>query len=137
MKGRYFQFYNLVDWVVYLLAIVFVFDFCVDYDFGWEGCKGPKVGIITFRRMSCYTLFQCWQWPVGSFLVTVIWLNFLAYFQHVPFFGIFILMFKDISRTAFNFLLILFIFLIGFGLGFHILFINHVSFLIYYKTQLM
>ena len=64
---------------------------------------------------------------MGSFLVTVTWLNFLAYFQHVPFFGIYILMFKDIFKTAFNFLVILMIFLIGFGLGFHILFINHVS----------
>ena len=35
--------------------------------------------------------------------------------------------FKDIFKTALNFLVILFIFLIGFGLGFHILFINHVS----------
>ena len=62
--------------------------------------------------------------------MTLTWLNFLAYFQHVPFFGIYILMFKDIFKTAFNFLIILFIFLIGFGLGFHILFINHVSILI-------
>ena len=43
MKGRYFQLYNLVDWMVYLLAIVFVFDICIHYDFGWVGCKGPKV----------------------------------------------------------------------------------------------
>ena len=42
MKGRYFQLYNLVDWMVYLLAIVFVFDLCIDYKFGL-GCRGPKV----------------------------------------------------------------------------------------------
>ena len=71
-------------------------------------------------------LLQCWQWPVGSFLITATWLNLLTYFQHVPYFGIYILMFKDILTTASKFGLILLIFLIAFGLGFHLLFIKQV-----------
>lgn len=57
MKRRYFQLYNLVDWMVYLIAMLFVFDFCIDYDFGWVGCKGPKVRSKTFeykRKMTSH-----------------------------------------------------------------------------------
>ena len=51
MKRRYFQLYNLVDWVVYLLAMVFVFDICIHHNFGWVGCEGPKVTYYTTQ--SC------------------------------------------------------------------------------------
>ena len=65
MKGRYFQLYNLVDWVVYLLAIVFVFDICINFDFGWVGCKGPKVSGKEIKRNLLSKLFlvlavACW-----------------------------------------------------------------------------
>ena len=43
MKGRYFQLSNMVDWLIYILAIVFVFDICIWLDLGWVGCRGPKV----------------------------------------------------------------------------------------------
>ena len=50
MKRRYFQLYNLVDWVVYLLAMVFVFDICIHHNFGWVGCEGPKAEIELYQE---------------------------------------------------------------------------------------
>jgi len=110
MKSRYFRFSNLVDWILYGLSTFFVFNACIQYE--TEGCQGMR----------------CWQWPVGSFLVTLAWINFLSYFRHLPFFGIFILMFVDILKTVAKFSVILLVFLVAFGLGFHILFINHLAF---------
>ena len=105
---RYFRFSNLVDWVLYLLSFVFVLDLCIKFE--TAGCEGQ----------------QCWQWPVGSFLVTVAWLNFLKNFRYVPYFGIFILMINYIIHTVAKFAVILVIFIVAFALGFHILFINQV-----------
>ena len=50
MKWRYFQLSNMVDWLIYILAIVFVFDICINFDFGWVGCKGPKVSGKEIKR---------------------------------------------------------------------------------------
>lgn len=110
MGSRYFRLSNLIDWILYGLSTFFVFNWCIPYE--TEGCKGER----------------CWQWPVGSFLVTLAWINFLSYFRQLPFFGIFILMFVDILKTVAKFSVILLVFLVAFGLGFHILFINHLAF---------
>jgi hypothetical protein len=108
MKARYIRFSNFVDWILYTGSIIFILDQC--YTFETAGCKGLK----------------CWQWPVGSFLITLAWLNFLTYFRYVPYFGIFILMFNYIINTVAKFAVILVIFILAFGFGFHILFINQV-----------
>ena len=97
-----------MDWVLYVLSFVFVLDLCIKFE--TAGCEGQ----------------QCWQWPVGSFLVTVAWLNFLKNFRYVPYFGIFILMINYIIHTVAKFAVILVIFIVAFALGFHILFINQV-----------
>lgn len=59
--------------------------------------------------------------------MTTAWLNFLTYFRYVPYFGLFILMFNQIVHTVAKFAVVLAIFIVAFGLGFHILFINQVS----------
>ena len=68
---------------------------------------------------------QCWRWPIGSCLLTVAWINLLSYFQQLPSLGIFILMFKDVLFTMLRFLLIMAVFIIAFGLGFHLLFMHN------------
>ena len=129
MKKRYFRLSNLIDWIIYVVSIFFVFNPCISYE--TDGCKGQSVSIehlyFVIIKLLILPLYQCWQWPVGSFLITSSWLNLLSYFQHIPFFGIYILMFGDILYSASVFGLLLIIFIGAFGLGFHILFINHVS----------
>jgi len=114
MRLGYFSIANMVDWVIYLFSIGFVFNITMPWDVG-EGCEGNI----------------CWRWPVGSFILTVAWLNLLTYFQQLPSLGIFILMFRDVGYTMLKFLLIMFVFVIAFGLGFHILFKNNNSFFAY------
>ena len=41
MRGRYFTLSNSLDWLIYIVALVFVFDITIHIDF--PGCTGPKV----------------------------------------------------------------------------------------------
>jgi len=114
MRLSYFSIANMVDWVIYLFSIGFVFNITMSWEIG-EGCEGNI----------------CWRWPVGSFILTAAWLNLLTYFQQLPSLGIFILMFRDVGYTMLKFLIIMFVFVIAFGLGFHILFKNNNPFFAY------
>merc|ERR1711971_90757 len=114
MRLSYFSISNMLDWVIYLFSIGFVFNITMSWDIG-EGCEGNI----------------CWRWPVGSFILTVAWLNLLTYFQQLPSLGIFIIMFRDVGFTMLKFLLIMFVFVIAFGFGFHILFKNNNPFFAY------
>ena len=123
MRLGYFSIANMVDWVIYLFSIGFVFNIKMPWEIG-EGCVG---NIVSWSPSKSFIPLssQCWRWPVGSFILTVAWLNLLTYFQQLPSLGIFILMFKDVGFTMLKFLLIMFVFVIAFGLGFHILFKNN------------
>ena len=59
--------------------------------------------------------------PIGSFLLTCSWLNLLSYFRQWPLLGIYIIMFTEVLKTVAKFMIILVIFIIAFGLGFHIM----------------
>jgi len=107
MRLDYFSFMNLLDWGLYALAIIFVLNIGISYSA--KGCNNHD---------------KCWQWPVGSFLLTASWINLLVYFRQLPFFGIYIIMFTDILKSVTKFFPVLFIFIIAFGLGFHIVIIN-------------
>ena len=76
--------------------------------------------------MFSFNSLQCWQWPLGSFIVTTAWLNFLLQLRLVGHFGIFILMLNNVIKTVARFSVIVAVFVIAFGCGFHILFINQV-----------
>ena len=108
LSSRYFRFSNLVDWVLYVTSFVFVLDLCIEFE--TIGCEGQ----------------QCWQWPVGSFIITAAWLNFLFQLRLVGYFGIFILMFNNVVTTVAKFSVVVAIFTLAFGFGFHILFIHQV-----------
>ena len=41
MKKRYIRFSNFVDWGIYILTIIFIFNPCFDYE--TDGCKGQRV----------------------------------------------------------------------------------------------
>ena len=126
MRLDYFSFMNLVDWGLYALAIIFVLNLEISY--AAKGCNNHDKASRDFKYFILCFLIQCWQWPVGSFLLTASWINLLAYFRQLPFFGIYIIMFTDILKSVTKFFPVLFIFIIAFGLGFHIVIINQVFF---------
>merc|ERR1711971_553966 len=92
-KARYFNFRNLIDWVLYLLSLLFLLDI------GVTQSVDEKARFSQWETLGC-SGGTCWQWPLGSFIITAAWLNFL--FQ-LRLFGYF-------------------------GFGFHILFINQLAF---------
>ena len=65
--------------------------------------------------------FQCWHWKLSSFVITIAWLNLLSTVRQSTRLGIYVIMFTDILKTFFQFSIVLIIFLVAFGLGFHIL----------------
>ncbi len=54
------------------------------------------------------------------------WMNLLSVIRQLPVFGIYVIMFTDILKTFFQFAIVFVIFIIAFGLGFHILLENQV-----------
>jgi transient receptor potential cation channel subfamily A protein 1 len=60
--------------------------------------------------------------------VTLAWLNLLGDVRELPFLGIYVIMFFDILKTFLRFGIIFFIFIIAFGLGFHLLLVNQTPF---------
>ena len=58
--------------------------------------------------------------------LTLAWLNLLGDVRQLPFLGIYVIMFFDILKTFMQFGLVFVIFIVAFGLGFHLLLIEQV-----------
>ena len=63
--------------------------------------------------------------------LTLAWLNLLGDVRQLPFLGIYVIMFFDILKTFMQFGLFFVIFIVAFGLGFHLLLIEQVIIIIY------
>ena len=102
MRLAYFNIDNLVDLSLYGLSVFYI---------AWShGCALQE---------------DCWSLPLGSLLVTCAWLNLTSYLTQLPFeIGIYIVMFLEILRTVAKLGLLLLIFIVAFGLGFHIVLHN-------------
>lgn len=101
---RYFQWTNLFDWIVYIMAFLLVFDFADD---------AFKTGVR-----------ECWQWEMGAMGVVLAWLNLLGDIRQLPFLGIYVIMFFDIFKTFLKFVVVFLVFIVAFSLGFHTLLIG-------------
>ena len=78
--------------------------------------------IIILISLTRPPFFKCLSLPIGSFLITCSWLNLSSYLTQLPIeLGIFIVMFLEIFKTVAKLGLLLLIFIIAFGLGFHIM----------------
>ena len=75
----YFGAENVIEWVCYVTAILFVYDF--------TPCQDE-----TGMRLN-------WQWQVGAISVTMSWLNLLSNVRKLPFLGIYVVMFTDVLQT--------------------------------------
>ena len=77
---------------------------------------------IILKKLFFKNLYlQCWHWKLSSFVITIAWLNLLSTVRQSTRLGIYVIMFTDILKTFFQFSIVLIIFLVAFGLGFHIL----------------
>jgi hypothetical protein len=65
---------------------------------------------------------------MGAVTVTLAWLNLLSAIRQLPHLGIYVIMFFDILKTFFKFAVVFIVFIIAFGLGFHILLSNQTPF---------
>lgn len=60
--------------------------------------------------------------------VTLAWLNLLGDIRQLPYLGIYVIMFFDILKTFLRFSVVFLVFVVAFGLGFHLLLINQAPF---------
>ena len=58
--------------------------------------------------------------------LTLAWLNLLGDVRQFPFIGIYVIMFFDILKTFMRFAMVFLIFIVAFGLGFHLLLMDQV-----------
>ncbi|XP_069972152.1 transient receptor potential cation channel subfamily A member 1 homolog isoform X2 [Penaeus vannamei] len=91
----YLTFENLLEWICYVTAVVFVMDFA-----------------------DC-PIKQDWQWQVGATSIFLAWINFLLFIRVFPFFGIYVIMFTEVFTTFSSFFVVFFLFIIAFALGFY------------------
>ena len=73
-------------------------------------------------------LRQDWQWQVGVISLVISWIVLLLFIRKFPRFGIYVVMFTNITKTMFDFLLVFMFFLLAFAFGFHVSFANRASF---------
>ncbi|XP_046584651.1 transient receptor potential cation channel subfamily A member 1-like [Haliotis rubra] len=96
-RWRYFtDCQNVLEWLLYVLTLVFVSPFLAHYS-------------------------THWQWEVGAFAVFLAWFNCLVFLQRFDFFGIYVVMFVEILKTLLQVIVVFSILVIAFGLAFYIL----------------
>ena len=63
----------------------------------------------------------CAQWQISAVTVTLAWLNLLFYMRMLSFVGTYILLFQDVIRSFLKVFFVVFIFVMAFASGFHML----------------
>ncbi|XP_014772761.1 transient receptor potential cation channel subfamily A member 1 homolog [Octopus bimaculoides] len=94
----YLTYVNLLDWLTYLFAILFVL--------GFSQCQQQVLYI------------EEWQWNLGSIGIFLAWIDLVLYVQKVPRFGIYVVMFTDILYTFIQFAVVFSLFIVAFAFGF-------------------
>ena len=76
-----------------------------------------------------FFLFRCgfWHRSIGALSVWLSWISLVLFMRKFPKLGIYVVMFTDIVKTFAQFFLVFTLFIIAFGLGFHILLYEQVS----------
>ena len=64
---------------------------------------------------------------VGATAVYLSWIGLVLVMRKFPKLGIYVVMFTDIFKTFAQFFVVCFLFIVAFGLGFHILLYNQVN----------
>ncbi|XP_067108613.1 transient receptor potential cation channel subfamily A member 1-like [Osmerus mordax] len=99
-RSRYFHDRtNLLDWSAALSSLVFVVPLLLDQK-------------------------DTWHWQAGALAVLISWLNFLFYLQRFERFGIYVVMFREISKTLLSIILLFSCLMLAFALSFYALMID-------------
>lgn len=78
--------------------------------------------VVDFNDCHARTgLRSGWQWQLGALSLLLTWLNLLSNVRKLPFLGIYVVMFSDVTVTFLKFSIIVALFIIAFALGFHTL----------------
>ena len=88
---------NIADVFCYVSAALIVWDF--------DACSADT-GLRTL-----------WQWQLGAITLTVVWLNLLSLIRKLPFFGIYVVMFIDVSYSFIKVSVVCLLFMVAFSLG--------------------
>ncbi|XP_013406001.1 transient receptor potential cation channel subfamily A member 1 homolog isoform X2 [Lingula anatina] len=108
-KLNYLNVENFIEWLIYVPAILLVID--------WDSCQ-----------MSNPQIRHPWQWNVGAIALFLAWIELLLFIRKLPRFGIYVVMFTDILWTFCQFFLVFVLFIVAFGLTFHVLLKNQAPF---------
>ena len=76
----------------------------------------------------CILFSRCFVWhsSFGATAVSLSWIGLVLFMRKFPKLGIYVVMFTDIFKTFAQFFVVCFLFIVAFGLGFHILLFNQV-----------
>ncbi|XP_060717359.1 transient receptor potential cation channel subfamily A member 1b [Tachysurus vachellii] len=86
------------------------------------------ISSIAFVTPMFFNVEGTLPWQAGALAILFAWINFLLYFQRFERFGIYVIMFGEITKTLVS-VLVLFIFLLlAFGLSFHALMLHQGEF---------
>ncbi|CAF3639839.1 unnamed protein product [Rotaria socialis] len=100
----FFGLSNILELIALILSIIFSHDF-----YSWQ---------MSIR-------FRCsFQWQCGAFGILIGWITLIIYVQFLSASGIYVVMLEVILRKFLRFIPILIIFILGFGLSFHMLLQN-------------
>ncbi|XP_073705503.1 transient receptor potential cation channel subfamily A member 1a [Garra rufa] len=69
-----------------------------------------------------------WHWQAGALAALASWLNLLLYLQRFERIGIYVVMFREISRTLLSIIVLFFYLILGFALAFYALMIEQQHF---------
>ncbi|XP_033118085.1 transient receptor potential cation channel subfamily A member 1 homolog isoform X1 [Anneissia japonica] len=109
-KFRYLTINNLIEWIVYILAVLLVVPL---NDCLYENNINVKYD---------------WQWQCGAVAILLAWINLILFIQKLPRLGIYVVMFTDVLKTFLQFSFVFLLFIIAFSLGFYTLLMNQEPF---------
>ncbi|XP_066911304.1 transient receptor potential cation channel subfamily A member 1 homolog isoform X2 [Clytia hemisphaerica] len=102
---QYFLPHCVVEFTSYILSILYVIE-----SFAYNGAP--------IEIMSRCT---DWQRSLGAITVWLSWINLVLFMRKFPKLGIYVVMFTDILKTFAQFFTVFALFVISFGLGFHMM----------------
>ncbi|XP_031561478.1 transient receptor potential cation channel subfamily A member 1 homolog [Actinia tenebrosa] len=110
----YLQWHRLIEVSAYVVSLIYVIDeITVD---------GTTINVPNGSR--CFV----WHNSVGAAAVYLSWTNLVLFMRKFPKLGIYVVMFTHIFKTFARFFVVFFLFIVGFGLAFHILIYEQVPF---------